>query len=108
MQRVGRLSNLNSNDFRINGIALEFYEWFTDTQEDTFCNHIISSVRRSAQLSLSDRSTTNSNESANWIVKKWVQFTKSSWPAFVDTFQDLFAYSIPRHAELFMVVESLL
>ena len=76
---------------RWNSIAPGFYEWFTDTQEETFCNHMISSVCRSAQLSPSDRFTTNSNESANCIVKKWVQFTKSSWPAFVDKFQDLVA-----------------
>ena len=75
-----------------------FYEWFTDTKEETFGNHVISFVRRTAQLSSSDRFTTNS--SANCIVKKWAQFTtKRSQPAFVDKCQDLVALQY-THADM--------
>ena len=35
------------------------------------------------------RYTTNANESSNFVIKKWVGFTKSTWPAFVDKLQNL-------------------
>ena len=61
-----------------------------DTQASTFQMYMIAPVREKAQLgSPPPRYTTNSNESANCTVKRWVGFTKSSWPAFVDKLQKL-------------------
>ena len=46
---------------------------------------MIADVREKALLgSPPEPYTTNSNESSNGVVRKWVGFTKSTWPAFVD------------------------
>ena len=75
---------------RWEALAPGFHKWFLDTQVDTFRDHMISSVREKAQLgSPPTRYSTNPNESSNFVVKKWVGFTKSSWPAFVDKLQNL-------------------
>ena len=55
-----------------------------------FKNFMIADVREKALLgSPPERYTTNSNESSNCVVKKWVEFTKSSWPAFFDKLKEL-------------------
>ena len=64
-----------------------FHEWFVDTQASTFRMYMIAPVHEKAQLgSPPPRYSTNFNEST---VKRWVGFTKSSWPAFVDKLQKL-------------------
>ena len=75
---------------RWNTLVPGFHEWFVDTQASTFQMYMIAPVREKAQLgSPPPRYITNSNESANCTVKRWVGFTKSSWPAFVDKLQKL-------------------
>lgn len=60
---------------RWDSVVKGFYKWFCEKQAENFCKHMISSVR--SQLSPVERYTTNSIESANSVVKKWVGFHKS-------------------------------
>ena len=67
-----------------------FYYWFNKEQASTFKKYMIADVRERALLGCPpQRYTTNSNESLNCVVKKWVGFTKSSWPAFVNKLKEL-------------------
>jgi len=75
---------------RWDAISPGFHKWFVDQQANTFRNFMIAPIREMAHLgSPPRRYTTNSNESANCAVKRWVGFTKSSWPAFVDKLENL-------------------
>lgn len=64
--------------------APEFYKWFVEVQANSFHTCMIAPVHEKAKLgSPPPRYTTNSNESANSTVKRWVGFSKSSWPSFI-------------------------
>jgi hypothetical protein len=67
-----------------------FMNWFLKEEADIFKNFMITDVREKALLgSPPERYTTNSNESSNCVVKKWVGFKRSSWPAFVEKLKEL-------------------
>ena len=75
---------------RWDAILPGFHKWFVDQQADTFRTFMIAPIREMAHLgSPPRRYTTNSNESTNCAVNRWVGFTKSSWPAFVDKLENL-------------------
>jgi hypothetical protein len=75
---------------RWEGLVPGFFNWFNKQQADTFKKYMIADVRELALLGCPpERYTTNSNESLNSVVKKWVGFTKSSWPAFVNKLKEL-------------------
>ncbi len=70
-------------------LAPGFHEWFNH-QAESFRHSMILPVRESAQLgSPPSQFTNNPNESLNSVVKHWVGFRKSSWPAFVQKLQKL-------------------
>ena len=51
---------------------------------DTFKRYVIADVRELALLGSPPECYTNES-----VVKKWVGFTKSSWPAFVNKLKEL-------------------
>lgn len=71
-------------------LAPGFHKWFVTQQADSFRRCMILPVRERAQLgSPPAQFTNNPNESSNGVVKHWVGFRKSSWPAFVEKLQKL-------------------
>ena len=73
-------------NYTIDGMhfALGFHKWFVEVQANSFHTCMIAPVHEKAKLgSPPPRYTTNSNESANSTVKRWVGFSKSSWPGFI-------------------------
>ena len=83
------LDGLGQLEKRWNALAPGFHDWFTSTQAKVFCEHMIAPVRKRAQIPPLEQYTTNANESANSTVKKWVEFSKSTWPAFIEKLQNL-------------------
>ena len=66
------LDGLDKLEGRWNRLAPGFHKWFKDNQVKVFCRHMIAPVRKKAQIPILEQYTTNANESANSIVKKWM------------------------------------
>ena len=67
--------------------AVGFHEWFVTKQAAVFKKSMIGAVRKAAHVT--GKFTNNPNESMNSTIKKWVNFTKSTWPEFVMKLQEL-------------------
>lgn len=67
-----------------NSIAPGFHPWFMQHKADTFRTSMIASVREAAQPgSPPQMYTDNANESKNFVLKDWVDFSKNTIPAFI-------------------------
>lgn len=65
-------------------IAPGFHLWFMRRKAETFKTSMIAPVREAAQLGSPPKAyTDNANESKNFVLKDWVDFSKNTIPAFI-------------------------
>ena len=66
-----------------NRIAPGFHTWFLRQKADVF-KSMIAPIREAAQLGSPPKNyTNNANESANFVLRDWVDFSKNSIPTFI-------------------------
>ena len=67
-----------------NRIAPGFHAWFLRQKAEVFKKSMIAPVREAAQLGSPPKNyADNANESANFVLKDWVDFSKNSIPDFI-------------------------
>ena len=65
-------------------LAPGFHLWFMQRKAETFKSSMIAPVREAAQLGSPPQIyTDNANESKNFVLKEWVDFSKNTIPAFI-------------------------
>ena len=67
-----------------NRIAPGFHVWFLRQKVEVFKKSMIAPIREAAQLGSPPKNyTDNANESANFVLKDWVDFSKNNIPTFI-------------------------
>ena len=68
-------------------ICPRFHKWFVENEADVFQRCMIAPVCELVNLGSPPEKFTN--ESANSVVKKWMDFKQSSWPGFIEKLHKL-------------------